>query len=305
MTIRIAIAALAIVAAALTYPWQTTADYWTVGVAAALLIVVLAWWRGLFVTNMIGRRFAILRRNNSKRKARRGSRVTQLLRVDDPHGVGLPPALIAAYVERFGIRCRHVRITSHQAAGGRTTWVGLTIDARDNLAALQARSADMPLIDTAEVVGRRLADQLRETGLDVSGVDDSPAPLINGGRERWASVRDDSGSITGYAVHCDAQLPARLAELAALPGEVWTAVEFAGTGARPTVAAACAIRTGETVKGVPLAGLSIERGRQRPLLTALDPKSVDSLGVPAVPAGSVPVAELGEHEVPQEAGHPA
>jgi type VII secretion protein EccE len=62
---------------------------------------------------------------------------TVLLRIDPSEPAVLPLRLIAGYLDRYGIRCDKVRITSRDTAGNRTTWVGLTLGAADNLAALR------------------------------------------------------------------------------------------------------------------------------------------------------------------------
>lgn len=287
MTIRIALALLAVVPAAMAYPWQSDTDWWLLGIAGAVLVVVFAWWRGQFVTTMIARRLAVFRRNHSKPRSQSPHRATVVVRVDDPAGVGLPLPLLAGYVDRFGVRSEKVRVTSRNQDGVRTTWISLTVDAVANLVALQARSAELPLHDTVEIAGRRLADHLRETGLDAAVVHSADAPLAGAGRERWRGVRDDSGFVSAYGIPVDERLPDRLAEVWAQSNETWTAVEFAGTGAQtraePTVAALCAFRTAKPVRGVPLPGLVAHRGIQGPLLTALDPNSVGRLGLPAKP----------------------
>ncbi|WP_319455785.1 MULTISPECIES: type VII secretion protein EccE [unclassified Mycobacterium] len=283
MTLRIALALLVIVPAAMAYPWQSNTDYWILGVAIAVVLIVFAWWRGLFVTTMIGRRLAVWRRNHSKPKVRPSTRATVLLLVDDPVGVGVPLSLIAGYTDRFGIRCDKVRVTSVDDGGARTTWIGVTLDAAANLAALQARSPELPLTETAEIVARRLADQLREAGLGATIVSEADAPLIEGGRETWSGVRDDAGTLSAYGVPVDDRFAERLSEVWAQPGETWTALEFSGTATRPTVAAACAFRTDAPRKGAPLAGLVVLSGLQRPRLAALDPRSVQRIGITPVP----------------------
>ena len=60
MTIRIALALLFIVPAAMAYPWDSDIDWWILGIAIGVTLIVFAWWRGLFVTNMIGRRLGDL-----------------------------------------------------------------------------------------------------------------------------------------------------------------------------------------------------------------------------------------------------
>jgi len=65
----------------------------------------------------------------------------------------------------------------------RTTWIGLTLGAAQNLTALQARSARIPLRDSAEVVARRLAEHSRETGWNVSVVDSADEPARDDSKE--------------------------------------------------------------------------------------------------------------------------
>lgn len=283
MTIRITLALLAIGLAALTYPWQSVIDRWIVGGAVVVVVVAFAWWRGLFLTTMLGRRLAMLRGGKVKPAHRRANRLMVLLQVDDPAGVGLSLPLVAGYVDRFGVRCAGVRITSRDQIGTRTTWISMTLDAEDNLAALQARSPELPLYDTAEIVGRRLADHLRETGLEATIVNAAAAPLPSPGKEKWSGVTGDFGSVSAYGIRVDDRLGERLAEASALPTETWVTLEFSGTAARPSVAAACAVRTADPVTGVPLDGLVAHRGVQRALLTALAPASAGRMGVTEVP----------------------
>lgn len=283
MTVRIALASLAVVLAAMAYPWQTTTDWWIFGIAVAVVVVVFAWWRGQFVTNMIGRRLAVFRRNHSKPKPRSARQATVVLRVEDPSGLGVPLALVAGYVERFGVRSEKVRVTNRDVDGVRTSWVSLTLDAKANLVALQARSPELPLRETTEIAGRRLADHLREAGLDAAPVDDADAPLTGKGREKWRGVHDEGGFVSAYGIPVDERLGERLDEVWSQSSETWTAVEFSGSAAQPTVAAVCAFRTPEPVRGAPVSGLRPHRGIQRPLLTALDPKAVGTFDVPAKP----------------------
>lgn len=280
MTVRIALASSAIALAAMAYPWESTTDWWIFGVAMAVAVAVFAWWRGQFVTNMVGRRLAVVRRNHSKRKAQSPNQVTVVLQVEDPAGLGVPLPLASGYVERFGVRSEKVRVTAHDRDGARTTWISLTLDAEANLVALQARSAELPLRETAEIAGRRLADQLREAGLDAVLVEDPDVPLVGNTREKWRGVKDEAGFVSVYGIPVDDRLGERLEEVRSEPTETWTAVEFSGSAARPAVAAVCAFRTPEVVRGVPVSGLTAHRGVQKPLLTALDPKAVGQLGVP-------------------------
>lgn len=285
MTVRIALASLTVVLAAMAYPWESTTDWWIFGIAVAVVVVAFAWWRGQFLTNMVGRRLAVFRRNHSKPKTQNSNQVTVVLRVEDPAGLGVPLTVVSGYVERFGIRSEKIRVTTHDRDGARTTWVSLTLDATANLVALQARSPELPLRETAEVAGRRLADQLREAGLDAVLVEDADAPLVGKAREKWRGVKDEAGFVSAYGIPADERLGERLDAVWSEPTETWTAVEFSGSAARPAVAAVCAFRTPEVVRGVPVSGLTARRGVQKPLLTALNPKAVGRFQVPARTVG--------------------
>jgi len=314
VTIRLALALLFIVPAAMAYPWETKTDWWIFGIAIGVTLVVFAWWRGLFVTDMIGRRFAMWRRNHTKPQARASSDVTVVLHVEDPAGLGLSLLTVAGYVERFGVRCDKVRVTNRDEGGVRSTWISMTLRAVDNLAALKARSSELPLADTAEIVGRRLADHLRETGLLAVVVNDAPTPLTGGGREKWRGVSEDNGVISAYGIPVDDSLAARLAEVWSQPSETWTALEFGGTAEYPTVRALCAVRSAEPVRGTPIAGLTAQPGIQGLLLTALAPASADRLEIPSSPLPQGLLQPAGwlvggrwsvEHEIAHEAGHSA
>jgi type VII secretion protein EccE len=293
VTIRIALALSAIVLATLAHPWQSTTERWVLGGAVVVVIAVFAWWRGLFVTTMIRRRVAVWRRNHSKPKLRPTNQVTVLLQVADPTRVGLPLPVVASYVDRFGVRCNKIRVTTLVDGDERQTWIGLTLDAGDNLAALAARSPELPLSDTAQVVGRRLADHLRELGLETTIADDAAAPLTGSGKESWRWVRDDLGYLSAYGLPVDEHFTERVGEVWAQQAQTWTGLEFGGSSARPTVAAACAFRTREPIKKVPVAGLVVHRGVQRPLLTALGAGSVQRLGLNTSPLRTGLLDQLG------------
>jgi type VII secretion protein EccE len=283
VTIRIALALFAIVSAALAYPWTTTADRWALGLAIGVVLIVFAWWRGLFVTSMVKRRLQIWRRNHSKPSVRPTDRVTVVLRVRDPACVGLPLPLVSSYVERFGIRCDSVRVTTLVDRAHRATWVSMTLDAKANLAALMARGPELPLADTAGIVARRLADQLREVGLEATLVERTDAPLPVPGRETWTDVRVDQDHLTAFGLAVDGQFAKRVGDVWGQSTPTWTALEFGGTSTHPTVAAECAFRSAEKLKGAPVAGLVAQRGVQGALLTALDPRAVARLGIEPVP----------------------
>jgi type VII secretion protein EccE len=267
MTARMALAALFIVPAAMAYPWLSAADRWLLGIAVVAVLVLFAWWRGSFVTTMLGRRLAMVLRRNRTNGAHQSSEYTTVLLRVEPDGLPLP--LIAGYLDRYGIRCDKIRITSRNLSGLRTTWLGITLGAADNLAALRARSARIPLRDTAEVVGRRLANHLRESGWDVTPVDTADVPARPDAKETWRGLRDGSGYVAAYRV-------ASLDDLPELPSsEIWMALEITGTASDLRVNRACAIRTDH--KPLSIAGAKPLNGQHRAALDALNPLSVDRL----------------------------
>lgn len=285
MTGRIMLALLVVIPAAMAYPWQTTLDWWLLGIAAAVVIVVFAWWRGTFLTTVLRRRLALLRGHDEPRHlvqhSETDAHTTVVLRVlGGEHE--LPLTTLSSYLDRYGVQCDAIRVTHRDTPDGRTTWVGLTFSAAANLAALQARSEDIPLRETAEVTLRRLADHLRELGYSVSTVDVGiPDLLKSAPKERWKTVQDgDQGYLTCYAVPADDRLGDTLAELRTTDAaEVWTVLELTGSPARPEAAAVCAVRTGEIPTDTPAGALQPLRGRQRRTLAALHPESTDRLAV--------------------------
>jgi type VII secretion protein EccE len=189
---------------------------------------------------------------------------------------------LSSYLDRYGVRCDAVRVTHRDTSDGRTTWVGLTFSAAANLAALQARSEDIPLRETAEVTLRRLADHLRELGYSVGTVDVGVPDLLGSApKERWKTVQDGAqGYLTCYAVPADDRLDHTLAELRATDApEVWTVLELTGTPARPEMTVVCAVRSTEIPADTPAGALRQLRGRQRHTLAALHPESTDRLTV--------------------------
>ncbi len=238
MTARLALALLFIVPAALAYPYETVTQRWILGVAVAVVIVLFAWWKGDFATTKLARRWSIWRGNHSGRRAAdAGDTATVLLRIDEPAADDLPVTLIAGYTDRYGLRCDKVRITSRDLAGERQTWITLTLDAAENLRSLQARSPRIPLHDTAAVLGRRLADHLRENGWTVTVIDDADraVPLSGEAKETWRAITDGAGFLTAYRIPATS-LPEALAAVWAHPSEeTWTAVEF-GPGRWPRYA---------------------------------------------------------------------
>ena len=279
MTVRITLALLFIVPAAMAYPWPSTRDRWILGAAVAAVIVIFAWWRGRFLTTTLGRRIAMLLRRNGGGEYESPEYTTVLVRVDAPNPTELPLRLIAGYLDRYGIRCDKVRVTNRDVDGQRTTWVGLTLGAVDNLTALQARSSRIPLHDTAEVAARRLADHLREAGWTASIVDSAGAPAPSPAKETWRGVRDDAGYVAAYDVKVDERLAETLAEIRSLSShDTWAAIEFTGAASKPAVSVVCALRTGERpATAAPIPALTPLTGRHRAALTALNPLSKQRL----------------------------
>ena len=280
---RITVAALAVVPAVLAYPWQSTRDYWVLGIAAVVVILLFGWWRGLHFTTILRRRLAML---GGRRRIRESlTRTTALVRVGTPvsEADAFPLPLLARYLDRYGIRADTIRITSRaNASDERETWIGLTVSAADNLAALQARSSRIPLQETARVATRRLADHLREMGWEAGTVAPEDVPELVGpdSRETWSGVLSgDSDYVAAYRVNVDDELLDTLAAIRSHPArETWTAIEIAGDPHRYTVAAACSFRTEERPGGAPpLSRLIPQRGNHRRALTAMDPVSTQRL----------------------------
>ncbi|BBX99224.1 type VII secretion protein EccE [Mycobacterium lacus] len=296
-TERITLALLAVLPGVMAYPWRSTRDQWVLGVAACVVVVLLGWWRGLYLTTILRRRVAVARRHRkSASEASIDVKTTALLRVwplvPDAHALPLP--LIAGYLNRYGIRAQKIRITNRDIGTDVwETWIGLTVSAVDNLAALQARSPRIPLHQTTEVAARRLADHLREVGwaASVAGPDDVPPLVARSARETWRGVlrevsKGSGDYVAAYRITVDDALSDTLAAIRSYPArETWTALEIADGHAGRTLAAACAFRTGERHRGAgPLAGLIPQHGNHRTALMTLNPLSTQRLdghtGVP-------------------------
>ncbi|WP_445168187.1 type VII secretion protein EccE [Mycolicibacterium sp. Dal123E01] len=275
---RLTIILLAVVSAVLAYPWRSTNDRWALGIAIAVVLVSLLWWRGYFLTTIVGRRLRVLLHRKPINAAPAdlhwagGDAVaTVLVRVDGSDRE-LPADILTGYLDRYGVRSDSVRVTTHTTATDATTWIGLTFSGARNLDALQARSAQIPLRATAESAARRLINHLREIGWTATLADPEQVPdlVAADARERWQSVSDARGYLTTYA----AKAPEALAAVSSAAAEVWTVVEIAGTPPLAQVRAAAAIRTEERPKGpAPLPGLVPIPGRQASALAALHPLS--------------------------------
>lgn len=294
---RITLALLAVIPAVLAYPWRSSRDYALIGIAAVAVIVLFGWWDGLRFTTILRRALALTSgRNTFVPEHGPGTTATALLRVGPPidDAEVLPLPLIARYLDRYGIRADRIRITNRDNASDRSrreTWIGLTISAVDNLAALQARSPRIPLQETARVAARRLADHLREIGWDAAVVaaDDAPRLVPANARETWRGLRrGTSDHIAAYRVRIDEALPETLHAIRSHPArETCTALEIAGDRTHHTVAAACAFLTATPPPAAaPLAGLIPQRGNHGPALRALDLLSTQRLdGHTGEPAG--------------------
>ncbi|MFZ1161901.1 type VII secretion protein EccE [Mycobacterium sp.] len=289
---RITLVLLAVVAGAIAFPWHSVRERWVLGIAIFVAIVLLVRWRGLPATTILRRRLAILRPNRGTRRSDESVtdvRATALLRVTPPmvDADALPLPLIAGYAERYGLHADAIRVTSRDSTSEvgtreRDTWIGVTLSAADNLAALQARSPRIPLHETAEVAARRLADHLRESGwtAGLAAPEDVPAPFPRSGRETWTGISEGSTDyVAAYGVKVDTALPNTLAAIWSYPvREVWTAAEVSGAGDDLTLAVACAFRTDANLAASgPLPGLISKAGIQRAALTALDPLSTQRL----------------------------
>ncbi|WP_343710132.1 type VII secretion protein EccE [Mycobacterium sp.] len=313
---RITLVLLAVVAVAIAYPWQAARERWLLGAAVAVVVVSLARWRGLALTTMLRRRVGMLLRTRGghpNHGAAAVSRTTALLRVTppDPAADALPLPLIARYLDRYGLRADAVRVVSRDTSTEsgvreRETWIGVTFAAADNLAALQARSAQIPLQTTAEVAVRRLADHLRETGWAATTVDPEEIPPVvaPAGRETWHAVDEPGGQhVAAYRVTVDDALASTLEAIWAYPArETWSVLQMAGSAERRTLAVACAFRTDSGPgRGAPLPGLAPQSGNHRPALAASHPSSTQLLDGHAVP----PAGTLAQLHWPSSARQPS
>jgi type VII secretion protein EccE len=292
---RTTLAVATVVVVALAVEWSDGDLWWWVAGGAAALVVLAAWWRGLHLTTIVRRRAALFARNRGWRGREAAPidvRTTVLLRVISGPGAvppeKLPLPAIASYLDRYGVRCTAIRVT-HRLPDG-LTLVSLTVGAVDNLAALRARSARLPLHETAVVLRRRLADELGEMGWRVQPVEDVAAgdtPLGSARRpERWRCVPTADGFVAAY--RRAAPNAPQISELTTdLPGElVWTVLELTGSPDRPAVTVAYAVKSADRPSGSTPAGLTLEAGRQWPALQAMDPASTTPLvGPSARPVG--------------------
>lgn len=292
---RVTLALLFVVPAAMAYPWRSERAYWLLAAAAVAVIVLFGWWGGLHFTTILRRGLAIMsRRNLYVPGPVPPTKATALLRVgaSADEAAVLPLPLIAGHLDCYGLRADAIRITSRSSAARvQETWIGLTLSATDNLAALRARSARIPLSETTGVAVRRLADRLREIGWEatVVGPDDIPRLLPANTRETWRGLqRGASDYVAVYRACVDESLPETLDAVLSHPvRETCTALEIAGDRTGRTLAAACVFLTESPPEAAaPVAGLSPQRGNHGPALAALDLLSTQRLdGHTAEPAG--------------------
>lgn len=290
-TLRLTLVATLVAGSALAFYRQDPAVRPVAIAAAALALLLIVWWRGTFVTDILGRAVKMLTRRLTGRGpaevpeiARAGvdARTSVVLEVDTPEsGEKLPVDLLARYLDRYGISCSSIRVTDLAVDGHRgKTWVTLTLSAADNLTALQARSPRIPLRDTAKNLARRLADHLRELGWQVRTADDPQRPVHSIVTEGWRGVHDDHGYLAAYRASIDHGLAETLRAVRNAPqAERWTALELTGTPDAPALTVVCALRTGEkpTVGG-PFGGLAPCWGEHLRVLQTLDPLSTEVFG---------------------------
>jgi type VII secretion protein EccE len=295
---RITLVLLALAAVATSYPWELARERWVLGIALAAAVAALARWRGLPLTTLVRRWTALKLPRGGARGAHRpdtDDRITVLLGVTAPLTEPdlLPLPLIARYLERYGLRAEAIRVTSRDVEDEsgkrtRTTWIGLTFSAVDNLEALAARSPEIPLHRTAVVVARRLADSLRESGWLVSLVEPEEIPELNvsGSRETWHGVAlEDGDYLAAYRVTPGHDVPELLEKVWSYPApETWAVLEIAGSGDDQTLAFGAVFRTADQPTGGPVPGLSPQPGKQRASLEVLHPSSVQRLDGHAVVA---------------------
>jgi type VII secretion protein EccE len=277
---RLTVVMLAGISVVLAYPWRSTTDRWALGIAVAVVLVSLIRWRGRFLTSIIRQRLRVLLSRRLIQDTPTDVRwtgadavTTALLRVDTRNGE-LPLGVLTGYLNRYGLVCDAVRVTTRTAADSTTTWIGLTFSAARNLPALQARSARIPVRQTAENAARRLASHLGEKGWTTTLVDAGEVPDLAAAdaRERWHSVNDARGHVSTYTV---ADPDTALATVnAADAQECWTVVEIAGTSPQTKLRAGAAIRTQDRpARSAALPGLTLISGRQASALAALHPLS--------------------------------
>lgn len=289
-TLRLTLIATLVAAGAFALYRRDPADRWIAITAGVLALVLLVWWRGTFLTDILGRFTKLLVRRVSGRSpvdtaqvvaAGVDARSTVVLELTSrPEGADVPVGLLAGYLDRYGVRCSSIRVTTAVVDGAVSkTWVSLTLSAAENLAALQARSPRIPLRETADTVARRLSDHLRELGWQVTTTENPNTPLPAQAKEGSRGVIDDHGYLATYRVTVNNDLSETLDNIGniALP-ERWTALELSGTTDAPQLAVVCALRTHDKPDAqAPLDGLTPYWGEHLLVLRALNPLSSKAL----------------------------
>lgn len=268
--VRLTVAMLAVTSATFAYPWQSVTDRWVLAGAAVVTLTTLTWWRGRFLTTILRQRARIALQRRVIQMSVLDESVTDLdahttvlLRVD-AHERQPPTDVLAGYLNRYGLHCDSIRVTTRLAGDDRWMWIGLRLRAADNLAALQARSARIPLRDTAHTAARRLVEHLDDLGwtAHIVGPDQVPDMLAGEAREGWRTVRDSRGFLTAYAADQTVGTEAT---------ECWSVLEITGTRSDPHISTGIAIRTENPPPAHP--GLAALTGRQASALAALHPLS--------------------------------
>nr|WP_084206688.1 type VII secretion protein EccE [Segniliparus rugosus] len=291
-TFRLALVSTLVVAAVFALCRRDLTGRWAAASAGTLALALSIWWRGLFATDIVGKRLRMLSRRFSRSapeepaeivRAGAGALSTVALELVPPASGGeVPVELLAGYLDRYGVSCSSIRITLADKGGSDgCVWASLTLSAADNLAALAGRSPRIPLRETAETARRRLADHLRELGWQARAAERPDGPdFAPGAKEGWRAVADERGYLAAYRVRANAALPGVLRAVRGLPAsERWVALELAGAPRAPRLAVVCALRTGDKpAPRAPLAGLEPCSGEHLPVLRALRPQVADQLG---------------------------
>lgn len=196
----------------------------------------------------------------------------------------LPWALIVAWLDRYGVHARsvyalaetttpapsHLRRSAGAAVGAEhtqhhNTWLTYTFDAVDNLAAMQARRADLDAV--VGTVSRRLLGELREQGWQATIVDDDELPSFLNPRaplrrESWTAAEYVDGYRSVYRVR-RGELAAVMADLVHQPTiNTWVGCTISARDSRSvSVRAHVATRTPARPENPPTGGLEGFDGR--------------------------------------------
>ena len=203
---RITLALLAVVPAVMAYPWRTPRDYWLLGIAAAVVIVLFGWWGGLHFTTILRRRLAMIGRGNAVPASTSDTAATALIRLGAPEDDSdvLPLPLIASYLDRYGVRADKIRITSRDNASDAVTTRDL--DRADRIGAGQSGCAAGPL--TADPVARDRSGRGPPAGRPSEG-DRLGSDYRRGRRRPAAADFQPPREVAGSAARC-LGLPCRI-----------------------------------------------------------------------------------------------